>query len=725
MLISSCSFSKVSAAADDKTEVTTWTFQPSIKVPSFDITRKCLSLDYAADNYKGITSGQTEGPIHLDPNAGQAGFVTKGGFSTLPFLGNKLTVKISNTTNQISSSFSFTNDLTKSKINAYLKGSLDNDVVSFEVAYSLPSDLRSYTAPIHTSLGSVMDGTSYTTLPEEITASYTGTLTKEDNQNIIRGTLTFTFKEQSERLSVNETDYAYQSGEVNQKIVYCKGQFEYYVTNMEIDGTFVMVQKPKLLAVIVDPYNFLNPNQQFIVNVANYLRDSGFKVQYISDDQCTVKWLETGLNAADLILWRGHIVQWRESACIMTGQTVDWQSNGKDPIVPSDLQGDYKAGFLVEGQDPITEKWYWAVNWEFIQSYYQSSLSKSLVYVEGCHSLEDGKFLADTFIGSDTGSGTYIGFTGRVNPTSWFVSGDGITENVFRSLAVTKSTVSEAVNDAKQAGIISGLSSIAYYGNPNLKLSQLGRNPADDQANTIVYGATASSSTSTYSNFAVADHLSLTGVSTSISGSSLNDGTRFTVSTVNFGTDQPEGTSNALNTNGRFYDVKINPDSSVTLGEDVVAQISFSDPSFTSNSVISYWNGTQWVALTTSFEEPNTVDCSIPVSSLTGTVFAVQYTEQVAGTSPSSQPAIQGNPNPPTNQMQIVDALGEGISSIFGSANNLAADQIQRITGTPNGQVAMVALATVVTAPIVTALIIVFERRNRSRRAIQSVKVTK
>jgi hypothetical protein len=123
---------------------------------------------------------------------------------------------------------------------------------------------------------------------------------------------------------------------------------------------------------------------------------------------------------------------------------------------------------------------------------------------------------------------------------------------------------------------------------------------------------------------ATVDQTATTGVSVTVSGSSLEDGTSLTVSTMNYDTNQPEGTGTVLASGAIFFDVQVTPDSGVPLGSDVNVTVSITDASITSSSVMMYWNGLNWVlASHIQFIAPNTLSGTIPASALTGTPIGI------------------------------------------------------------------------------------------------------
>jgi hypothetical protein len=112
---------------------------------------------------------------------------------------------------------------------------------------------------------------------------------------------------------------------------------------------------------------------------------------------------------------------------------------------------------------------------------------------------------------------------------------------------------------------------------------------------------------------------STAGVSVNITGS-VPDGANITVTSTYYGTTQPFGTG-ALQVGVAFYDVKISSDT--PLGSNATANIYFTNPAFSTQNFISFWNGNSWVIVDSHFISPNTICGIIPVSALTGTPIMV------------------------------------------------------------------------------------------------------
>jgi hypothetical protein len=100
------------------------------------------------------------------------------------------------------------------------------------------------------------------------------------------------------------------------------------------------------------------------------------------------------------------------------------------------------------------------------------------------------------------------------------------------------------------------------------------------------------------------------------------DGTALTISSVKYGTVQPIRTGTIASSGSTFFDVQVTS-SNCIIGPDVLATISISDPSFSMDSIMAYWDGNSWISVSTTFTEPYTITGTIPASALGGTPFVV------------------------------------------------------------------------------------------------------
>jgi hypothetical protein len=133
----------------------------------------------------------------------------------------------------------------------------------------------------------------------------------------------------------------------------------------------------------------------------------------------------------------------------------------------------------------------------------------------------------------------------------------------------------------------------------------------------------STTSTATVSNnSATVDQSATTGVIVTVSGSLLPDGTQINVTSTDYGSSQPSGTGAVSLSRAVYYDISVTS-SSGTLSSNVSVAASISNPSFTSASVIEYWNGNSWVLVATTFTSPDIVSGTIPASALTGTPIVV------------------------------------------------------------------------------------------------------
>ncbi len=145
----------------------------------------------------------------------------------------------------------------------------------------------------------------------------------------------------------------------------------------------------------------------------------------------------------------------------------------------------------------------------------------------------------------------------------------------------------------------------------------------------------ATSAVTVANNAATVDQSAETGVSVVLSGSSLQDGTELNVTSTSYGGSQPEDTGEVPVDAIGFYGLHV-ASMVGALSSDVTGEISISNPGFNQDSVMEYWNGINWISLTTRFITPDTVSSTIPSSALAGTTILVGTSKAEASTSPFS-----------------------------------------------------------------------------------------
>lgn len=118
-------------------------------------------------------------------------------------------------------------------------------------------------------------------------------------------------------------------------------------------------------------------------------------------------------------------------------------------------------------------------------------------------------------------------------------------------------------------------------------------------------------------NSAHIDHSSA-GVILDITGPSLTSGSTLTVTSIRYGTAQPEGTGEFTTLGHVFYDVQVLP-SSGSFSSDVLVTIQITDDSIDASTVVSYWDGANWVPVSSTFTPSHTISFVLPASELWGT----------------------------------------------------------------------------------------------------------
>ncbi len=211
--------------------------------------------------------------------------------------------------------------------------------------------------------------------------------------------------------------------------------------------------------------------------------------------------------------------------------------------------------------------------------------------------------------------------SGGTSPYSfqWYLNGASVSGATTASWTFTPATsgsysVYVSVHDAAGALETSNTATITV-------------NPTSPPAPNATTAVTVSN------NSATVDQTAKTGVRFIVRGPSLQDGTQLNVTSTNYGDNQPEGTGVAPVDAIAFYGIHV-ISSGGTLSSDVSGDISISDPSFTSDSVMEYWNGITWISVATKFTAPYTVSSTIPASALDETTILVGTQKSNASTTP-------------------------------------------------------------------------------------------
>ena len=225
-----------------------------------------------------------------------------------------------------------------------------------------------------------------------------------------------------------------------------------------------------------------------------------------------------------------------------------------------------------------------------------------------------------------------------ITPTSWTMN----VGQLQTFLASSSGGTGTATYEWYVNGVDSGMSGITFdytaqpsdvYNPPNIyavatdtvngqatsNTATITVNPAENA------GSTAGASAPVTSGSVTVDQSASTGVSATVTGTSLQNGETLDVNSAYYGSNQPSGTGAVSLGGAVFFDVTVSQAGGAPLGSDVMVQVSFTDPSITSSSVIQYWDSasSSWVQVATTFTAPDTVSGSIPADALTGTSIAV------------------------------------------------------------------------------------------------------
>jgi hypothetical protein len=151
---------------------------------------------------------------------------------------------------------------------------------------------------------------------------------------------------------------------------------------------------------------------------------------------------------------------------------------------------------------------------------------------------------------------------------------------------------------------------VADYGNS--RIQKITSHPTEITVKTVTDGSIN------------ADQTATTGINVAITQSSIPDGITIKVTTTNYGTTQPDGTTLPTSLDAKFFDVQVLANAGPALDSTITVVVSISDDGFNANSVLYYWNGNNWVpAANQQFTAPHMLTGEIAASALTGTPLMV------------------------------------------------------------------------------------------------------
>ena len=296
---------------------------------------------------------------------------------------------------------------------------------------------------------------------------------------------------------------------------------------------------------------------------------------------------------------------------------------------------------------------------------------------------------SQTFTANATGgSGTYVSYQWSLNGV--VVSGVTTSTYTFTPNTAGSKSVSVTVTDSDGA-------------------------QAKSNTATVTVGTSLTTTIAITGGSVSVNQTSTTGVSVSVAGPSVKDGTVVNITSANYNTTQPSDTG-ALQNNVNataFYDVQVT--SNTAVGSDTMVVINFTDPSFTAqDNILSYWNGTSWVRVTSYFISPHTISGIFPLSALTGTRIVVGKAAGLTTCTITAQAGSGGSISPsgnlsvsygsdssfiitPSAGYHVADVLVDGVSvgavtsytfSNVTAAHTITASFAANPSGAPPGYIA-------------------------------------
>jgi hypothetical protein len=175
------------------------------------------------------------------------------------------------------------------------------------------------------------------------------------------------------------------------------------------------------------------------------------------------------------------------------------------------------------------------------------------------------------------------------------LSGGNATSNTISTLAVGNHTITAA-----------------YSGNTNIQTSSGTLEQKVGQVSFTIITSVQSGSASAAGNG---------GVAVALSGSSAPNGTNVVISSANYGSVQPTGTSNPPLAIPQYYDINLSPSSN--LGDNAMAHISITNSAVTSQTKMQYWYNGAWNDVSNLSVSGSTISGDIPVLALGGTPLAI------------------------------------------------------------------------------------------------------
>jgi hypothetical protein len=218
------------------------------------------------------------------------------------------------------------------------------------------------------------------------------------------------------------------------------------------------IQSSQLKAVIVDQLSLTSPNQRFVDEARDLLKQAGYTVDYISGEKVTVDcYRELQVSGYQMIILRVHCGHSPEKQTISFFTSETYSETGHlDDQWADRLHRNFFVYPPTDG-DPG----YFSITPLFVEQSMKGSFNDTTIVMMGCYGLEYPG-MAEAFI--QRGAKAYISWNGSVASDHT----DQATINLLKHLVTQKQPVGQAVdNTMKEVGEDPEYkSALSYYSSP-------------------------------------------------------------------------------------------------------------------------------------------------------------------------------------------------------------------------------------------------------------------
>lgn len=205
----------------------------------------------------------------------------------------------------------------------------------------------------------------------------------------------------------------------------------------------VATPSSQLRAVIVDHLSLTSPNQTFVDEATDMLKQAGYTVDYIPGEKVTVDcYRNLPVAGYKIIILRVHCGHWpeRQAISFFTSETYSESEYALDQLAGR-LHRDFFVYPPTDG-DPG----YFSITPSFVKDSMKGTFNDTTIIMMGCYGLEYPG-MAEAFV--QKGAKAYISWNGSVASDHT----DQVTTNLLQHLVIEKQPVGQAVdNTMKEVG---------------------------------------------------------------------------------------------------------------------------------------------------------------------------------------------------------------------------------------------------------------------------------